>query len=142
MSQARNSLCIVLSNRNNIYIGIKSSDFNICPQKTDCQIKLSVKESFFQTINQESHEFRSDFFRLISLRVDVYLGRKKNEMLTKFGKTLRIFREKMPEFINYVDSLVKKISKVLRSKIQANYKKLKTTAEKKKSMARLGWMQI
>lgn len=143
MSQEANSLCILLSTRNNIYIGTKRSDFqNIGCQKTDCQIQLSVQEHFFQAVEQQSYEFRSDFFRLLALRVDIYLGRKNRQILENFGKTLRILREKMQHLINYVDDLVKQIAKVLRSKIQTNYKKLKATSKRKKSMARLGWIEI
>lgn len=142
MSQEQSALNVILSKRNNIYVGITRSDF-ISPsqEKTSYQAKVPVKKDFFESFSQKNHEFRSDFFRLLAVRVDIYLGRKKQDVLTKFGKTLRILRKDMDTFVEYVDILVKEIAKIIRSKIQSNYKQLKKTSKKKKSLVREGWIQ-
>ena len=142
MSQETAALNIILSRKNNIYVGITRSDF-ISPshEKTSYQVKMCLEKDFFNIFSNQTHKFRSDFCRLLAVRVDIYLGRKKQEVLTNFGKTLRALREDMKEFVAYVDALVKSIAKVIRSKIKFNYKKLKKTSKRKKALLRAGWIE-
>jgi len=142
MGQEKSCLNVILSDRNNIYVAITRSQVVLNQEKISHQVQIRVEEAFFDAFSSKTHEFRSDFFKILAVRIDIYLGRKNQKVLRDFGKNLRILRKEMSGFIVYIDALVKDIAKTIRSKIYYNDKKQQKFAKTKRKLILSGWVQV